>query len=273
MQDFNDWLVRLKAYDIELFSIGDAQITVSSVLLTLLLVVMLFFVAGRSKVLVAQRLLRHSHLDLGTREVMGTITRYMVLVVGFLIIMQTAGINLTTFHVLAGAVGVGVGFGLQNIVNNFISGLIVLFERPIKIGDRIAVGDIEGDVMEIGARRTTVMGSDKVVIIVPNAKFITENVKNWNYATTGCQLRITIDVAQESDPRLCERLLLEAAREHKEVASDPPPTVHLTAVKATAFSFQLLVWGNVGGERRSQLLTELNLAIYERLHANQIKLA
>jgi small-conductance mechanosensitive channel len=121
------------------------------------------------------------------------------------VILQTVGIDLTALSILTGAVGLGIGFGLQNIASNFISGLIILFERPVRIGDRIAVGDVEGDVMRIGARSTTVLTNDNIDIIIPNSKLITENVVNWTHNERRVRFRIPVTVAFKTDPRKLEK--------------------------------------------------------------------
>src|SRR5690606_8559421 len=126
-------------------------------------------------------------------------------------IVQTVGIDLTTFNVLAGALGIGVGFGLQNVVSNFIAGLIIMFERPVKIGDRIVVGGVAGNVIDIGARSTTVLDNDNIAVIVPNAKFITENVINWKYNDDRVRFRVPVSVAYGSDAQQVKRVLLEVA--------------------------------------------------------------
>jgi len=125
--------------------------------------------------------------------------------------------------VLAGAVGIGLGFGLQNIVNNFVSGLIILFEKPIKVGDRIEVDDVEGDVVRISGRSTEVLTNDNISIIIPNSKFITENVVNWSHTDRKVRFRIPVNVAYGSDVQLVERLLLQVAAENKDVLEQPRP--------------------------------------------------
>src|SRR5690606_14357304 len=137
--DYVDQIFKILNYNI--FALGDAKITPLSILYTLLLTAALIYLSSKLKGLLISRLLRRTNLDAGAQDAIGTITRYLILFVGFLIILQTVVINLTTLNVLAGAVGIGVGFGLQNIANNFISGLIILLERPIKVGDRIEVDD------------------------------------------------------------------------------------------------------------------------------------
>src|SRR5262249_2490395 len=158
---------RIKAIlDFPLLRLGGTEITPFTLVYFLLLLLLLFFFAGKARKLLVERVLTHTKLDLGARQAVGSITRYLLLLVGLLVILQTVGINLTTLNVIAGAVGIGVGFGLQNIASNFISGLIILLERPIKVGDRIVVGNVEGDVLEIGARSTTVITNNHIAIIV-----------------------------------------------------------------------------------------------------------
>src|SRR2546423_2509378 len=155
-----DWELfrdRLKDYDVELFTLGGVQLSVSTVLKLALLLALLWWVAERVRRLIVGHALNHTHVDPGTRQAIGSIVRYVVLVVGVVLILQNAGLNLSALGWLAGAIGVGVGFGLQNVVSNFISGIIIMLERPFKIGDRVEIGGIEGVVQEIGARRTTVI--------------------------------------------------------------------------------------------------------------------
>jgi small-conductance mechanosensitive channel len=188
------------------------------------------------------------------------------------VILQTAGIDLTTLNILAGAVGIGVGFGLQNIANNFISGLIILFERPIKIGDRIVVGEIEGDVVSIDARSTTVLTNDNIAIIVPNSKFITENVINWSHNDPKIRFRIPITVAYGTETRLVERLLLEVAAENNDVLNDPAPGVRLIEFGDNGLHFELRAWTTALLHRRGLLVSALNFAIYDKLREHGIEI-
>jgi small-conductance mechanosensitive channel len=210
-------------------------------------------------------------VDRGAREAIGTITRYVVLLIGLLVIVQTAGINLTTLNVLAGAIGIGIGFGLQNVVNNFFSGLIVMFERPIKIGDRIEVDGIDGDVIEIGARSTKVLTNDNIAIIVPNSKFITENVVNWKYSDDTVRFRIPVSVAYGSDARKVEKLLLEVAEANEDVLKNPPPAVRLIEFGDNGLKFELRAWTSTQTHRKGRLFSSLNFGIYEKFNENDIE--
>src|SRR5215813_2709546 len=153
-----------------LFALGDAKITPLSIIYIVLLAGVLVYLSGKLKELLINKLLVRLKLDIGAQQAIGGIMRYVVLFIGFLIILQTVGINLTTLNVLAGAVGIGIGFGLQNIANNFISGLIILLERPIKVGDRVEVQGVTGQVQSVSARSTVIRTNDNISIIVPNSK-------------------------------------------------------------------------------------------------------
>ena len=144
-------------------------------------------------------LLARRGFDIGVREALGTIVRYVVISLGTLVILQSAGIELTSLNVLVGAVGVGLGFGLQNITSNFFSGLILLFERPIKIGDRVEIAGCVGEVREIAARATTLVTDENVAIIVPNSQFVAERVMNEH--VLGWRLARARDVAESVDAR------------------------------------------------------------------------
>jgi small-conductance mechanosensitive channel len=185
MNGIGAWIDRFRAWlEIPLLRLSGTTITLWTLVYFLLLLFLLFYFSSKLRKWLVERVLVRTKLDLGARQAVGSITRYLTLLIGLLIVLQTVGIDLTTLNVLAGAVGIGVGFGLQNIASNFISGLIILLERPIKVGDRIEVGDVDGDVIEIGARSTTVRTNDNIAIIVPNSKFITDNVTNWTYTVS-----------------------------------------------------------------------------------------
>lgn len=257
--------------DLRILKISGTEITVWTFFYFLILLLLLFYVAGKLKTLLVERILVRSRLDVGARQAVGAITRYIVLLVGFLIILQTVGINLTTLNVIAGAVGFGIGFGLQNIASNFISGLIILFERPIKVGDRIEVGKVIGDVIEIGARSTTVLTNDSIAIIVPNTKFIAENVVNWKYTGEKIRFRVPVSVAYGSDIRLVEKLLLDIAKENPDVLDNPAPVVRFLEFGDNGLLFELRPWSTTLIHRQGRLISALNFAIHDKFKEHQIE--
>lgn len=265
-------LQALRAFDIHLFKVGNTDFSLFDVVTVIVSISVLFVVAGWLRHWVANRLLARSRLDNNTRQAIGTITRYVVLVAGFMIIMQTIGINLTTFNVLAGAVGVGIGFGLQDIVKNFISGLIIMFDRPIHLGDRIEIKGVSGEVVDIGARRITMTTPEGITIVVPNAMLITESLKNFQGPDSAAAVEVTVNVSRDSDPRLAQKLLYEVAAENRNVAREPKPFVVLKAPTGSAFPFALQVWSSVRDRSRDELLNELHFALTEKFAAAGIKL-
>jgi small-conductance mechanosensitive channel len=188
-----------------------------------------------------------------------------------LVILQTLGIDLTALSILTGAVGLGIGFGLQNVANNFISGLIILFERPVRIGDRIAVGDVEGDVVRIGARSTTVLTNDNINIIIPNSKLITENVVNWTHSDRKVRFRIPVTVAFHMDVRKVEQALLASAKEVPEVLDTPAAAVRFMQFGENGLEFELRAWTTTLVQRSGKFRSEINFAIYDRFKEHQIE--
>ena len=243
---------------------ADTRITPWAILYFVVLVVVLLWFARRTQRWLAQGPLLRVRMSESARYSVGALVRYLILLIGLLIIIQTVGIDLTTFNVLAGAIGIGVGFGLQNIVSNFIAGLIIMFERPVKIGDRIVVGGVEGNVVNIGARSTTVLDNDNIAVIVPNSKFITDDVINWKYNNNEVRFRIPVSVAYGSDARQVEKLLLEIADEEPDVLKLPSPAVRFIEFGDNGLLFELRAWSSSLVDRKGKLISQLNFLIYER---------
>jgi small-conductance mechanosensitive channel len=182
------------------------------------------------------------------------------------------GLNLTSLAVVAGAVGVGIGFGLQNIVHNFVSGLIILAERPIAIGDRIEVGGVAGEVRQIRLRSTTVLTNDNIAYIVPNSDFITHTVINWSHGDRKVRIRLKLTAAYGTDPVFLERLLLEVARAHPKALRDPAPSVFFCGFGDSALEFELAVWTVEMTSQPRRFRSELYFAIEKILRENRIEI-
>lgn len=255
-----------------ILKLGSSTVTLWIILQMAILVALLFYLSGKLRKLITERVLTRTKMEMGARQATGSIIRYIIIAIGFAIILQTAGIDLTALNVLAGAVGLGLGFGLQNIVNNFISGVIILFERPIKVGDRVVVGEVEGDVVHIGARSTTVVSNDNISIIVPNASFITENVVNWSHNDRTVRFRIPVNVAYGTDIALVERVLLEVAAANPDILKDPAPGVRLMEFGDSGLGFELRVWSTTLIHRRGLLTNALNKGIYRTFMEHGIQI-
>lgn len=262
---FRELLVRL---DIHLFTLGGAEFTLSSALKLVLLLILLLWGAGRLRDLAVERALRHTPLDPGSRQAIGNVVRYAVIAVGLALILQNAGLNLSTLGVVAGAISVGVGFGLQNIVSNFVSGLIIMLERPIKVGDRVLLADVEGVIREIGARRTAVVTNDNITILVPNQRFIVENVFNLMTAGGPVRLRLPVTLPPGRDPTRVAALMLEAARGQEGVLEQPPPAVLRPSLPDDKLVFELTVWHDPVLTIRQALTSALNQRIEQLVRAD-----
>jgi small-conductance mechanosensitive channel len=247
---------------IPLFSAGDTPITIWTLVSLIILTLLLFLVSGLLKQLLVTRLLSQSTVDLGVRLAIGSIVRYVVISIGLIVIFQSVGIDLSTLTIVAGALGVGIGFGLQNITNNLVSGLILLIERPIKVGDRIEVGSVTGDVVNISLRSTTVVTNDNIAIIVPNSEFVSNSVTNWSYTDRSVRFNFEVGVSYRSDPELVRRLLIQVAGQHPGVLKDPKADAMLQGFGDSALTFILRVWTRQYSTTPGTLRSELNFMIW-----------
>ena len=259
-------------WNLSLFTLGKTDITLFTLVKLAISAFVLWFIAGRFSRWTLNRLLGRTRMQEGQRLAIAGLVHYAVLVFGAVVILQNAGIELTAFAIVGSALGVGVGFGLQNIISNFISGLIVLLERPIEIGDRIEVAGVEGVVREIGARRTTVVTPDDIAILVPNQSFITSNVTNYVYLKKCVRIRVPVPIAPGQDIRHVEGLLLEAAKQGP-VLPDPQPQVAITAVTASAVTLEIWAWYEARRFAKSEVLSQVYFQVVDLLARNEVKLA
>ena len=245
--------------------IAGSQFTPLKLLIVVTLLGVLVWATRRTTQWLIDHVLARRGVDVGLREALGAITRYVVIAVGTLVILQAAGINLTSLNVLIGAIGVGLGFGLQNITSNFFSGLILLLERPIRIGDRVEIGGTVGEVREIAARATTLVTDENVAVIVPNSQFISERVTNWSRPNALTAYVLTFHIPRDSDLDLVRRTLLEAATGHERVLRSPAPEVEFVQVGLRGLTFHLQVWSREDLKTAGTLRSELNFAVWKEL--------
>ena len=214
----------------------------------------------------------HLVLDRGIPYAISTMLHYVILLVGFFVALGALGIDLTKITILAGAFSVGIGFGLQNVINNFVSGLILLFERPIKIGDIIEVSGNIGEVRQIGIRASIIRTKDGSEVIVPNGLLISGQVTNWTLSDRGRAVEVSVTVAPTADLQQVADLLKSIAADHADVAKDPPPQAHVTSITATAVAFQLRIWTE-RNEAWAQVRSDLSVAINQALAREKILMA
>jgi small-conductance mechanosensitive channel len=268
-----DIVTNIKEFlNIPITQVGSTELTLWSVVYFIILVFLLFYLTAKVKKWVVYKVLAKSKIDLGVRIAVGTILRYVVLVIGFIIVLQTIGLDLSAVTVLAGALGVGIGFGLQNITNNFVSGIIILFERPIKVGDRIEVGEVSGDVISISMRSTTIVTNDNISIIVPNSDFISSKVINWSHNDRNIRFNITVGVSYNEDPEQIKKILLEVAEENKGILKKPEPDVLFHEYGDSALIFILRVWTGEFISRPDVLKSQIYYAAFKKFKEHNIEI-
>lgn len=217
-------------------------------------------------------MLRRLNVDAATRYALTSVTRYLILFAGTLFGLSMLGLRWSNLQWLAAGFSVGLGFGMQEIFANFISGLIVLFERPFRIGDIITIGSIEGTVARIRTRATTIVDWDNREVVVPNKSFITDRLVNWTLSDTTTRLVIKVGIAYRSDPAQAQKLLLAIAAAHAQVLKDPAPNCWMTGFGDSAQDFELRVYvGEIG--QRNPVRTELQMRIVEVFREHDIELA
>ncbi|HAF23401.1 MAG TPA: mechanosensitive ion channel protein MscS, partial [Blastocatellia bacterium] len=203
---------------------------------------------------------KRGHIDPGLRYTIARLVRYLFVIVGVLIALKQFSIDLTSIAVLFTALSVGIGFGLQYIAADIVSGFILLFERPIRVGDRITIGEDEGDVQSINLRTTLVMTNDRIAIIVPNSKLVSQRLINWSYGDPRARISIPISVSTKSDIDLVTQTLLLAAEDVENVLTDPPPKVQFLSFGGYSLDFRLLVWTRQPN-RHPQIKSDINYRI------------
>jgi small-conductance mechanosensitive channel len=258
--------------NIPITTISKTEITLWTILYFIFLAFILFYVTSKLRRWIVYKLLAKSKIDLGVRVAFGTIFRYIILSIGLIIVLQTVGIDLSTLTILFGALGIGIGFGLQNITNNLVSGIIILFERPIKVGDRIETGNVSGDVIRISMRSTTIVTNDNISIIVPNSEFISSRVINWSHIDRNVRLNIPVGVSYRENPEKIKKVLLEVAQENEGVLKQPKPDVLFSDFGESYLEFNLRIWTREYINRPGVLKSQLYYAIFEKFKEYDIEI-
>jgi small-conductance mechanosensitive channel len=255
-----------------LLTIGKTTITPWLVIYVILLFILLIVLSKKIKNWLINSILVKSNLDSGTINSIATITRYIIILAGLFAILQSMGIDLSTITLLAGALGVGIGFGLQNITNNFVSGIIILFERPIKVGDRIQVEDIIGDVVKISLRATTVVTNENISVIVPNSEFISTRVINWSHNDRNVRFNVPVGVSYKEDPQKIKEVLLSVASDNRFVLKNPEPDVIFVEFGDSSLNFVLRIWTSEMIQKPKILISEIYFEIFKRFRENKIEI-
>ena len=263
---------RVWAYLTRQFTFGRITVSVSSVIVGAVVLLLTIFIARWSSVLLERRLANRRHIDPGLRYTICRLAKYVIITIGLLIALKQAFmIDLTSIAVLFTALSVGIGFGLQYIAADIASGFILLFERPIRIGDRVTIGEDEGDVQSINLRTTVVTTNDRIAIIVPNSKLVSQRVVNWSYGDPRARIAIPIGVADDSDIEVVTETLIEASHGVSNVLDEPKPRVQFLKFGDYSLDFRLLVWTNQP-RRHVQIRSDINYRIARLFRERSIRI-
>lgn len=242
-------------------TLGETRVTLHMVLIAMLALYAAVQISWLLRALLETEFFPRSAIERGIRDSIKKLLHYSVVLIGFVFALSLLGVTPQNFIVLAGAFGIGIGFGLQNIVNNFVSGLILLFERPIKLGDMIMVDTEWAYVKKIGLRSTTIETFDLSEIIVPNSDLISQKVTNWTLSSEQSRVVVAVGVAYGSDVERVLEILKECGRQHPKVLNTPEPSVLFTAFGDSSLDFQLRVWiadANIRLQIKSDLLRAID---------------
>lgn len=253
-----------------IFSFDGGTFTVGSLLIVVIVLVATFAVSKYVRRIMKQVLDKRG-LDRSLSYLLLRVTHYLIILIGVFVALNMVGVRLTALVALAGVAGLALGFGLQTIVSNFVSGLIIMGERNVNVGDMIEVGDRMGEVTRIETRATTIRTMDNVSILVPNENFIAKDVINWSHGDPTVRLRVPVGVAYGSDVERVREILIEIARSDEEVLEDPEPNVWFDSFGDSSLNFTLLVWIDDPRKRKSTI-SRLNFEIDRRFREEDIEI-
>jgi potassium-dependent mechanosensitive channel len=248
------------------FQAGPLRITVGGIILGVLVIYLALLLSGLTRTLVTADVERRQEGDRGLAESINRLVHYAIITVGVVIALAVLGVELQNFAIVAGALGIGVGFGLQNVVNNFASGLILLFERPVRVGDTVVVDDVWGTIQKIGLRSTVMVTFDQSEMIVPNADLVSEKVTNWTLSSPTARIILPVGVAYGSSISQVLKILVDSAFAHDAVLKEPPPEGLFVGFGDSSLDFELRVWVSNIRQRlqvRSVTLTEVERRLAE----------
>jgi small-conductance mechanosensitive channel len=257
----------LKGLDSMAMQLGGTRISVLAVLKLALALALLWLLAQWLGRVIENRIGQSEYVNPGMQVALVKLSKFVLLVLAFLLALDAVGIDLTALAVFGGALGVGLGFGLQRIASNFISGFIVLFDRSIRPGDVITIGDKLGWVQELHARYVVVKDRDGVERLIPNEMLITNEVINWSYSDRNVRLKIPVSISYDNDPEQALALLETAARANPRVLADPAPTTRLMAFGESGIELELRVWIQDPEAGMGSVLSDINLAIWRAFKA------
>ena len=246
----------------DIFPLGNNAYSVLDLIILIALLTALFILARSIKQVLRMRVLSITGLSRAAQETIAVVANYGFILIGTLVLLQLWGLDITSLNVFAGVLGVGVGLGIQGIAKEFVSGLVLIFERPIQVGDFVDVGGLVGTIENISVRSTELTTIDRVSVILPNSRFLEQEVVNWSHRSGISRLHIPVKVAYGSDVELVRQTLLDAANEHSDVLSIPPPNIFFLGFGDSALEFNLLPW--ISEPRKQfQIKSDLYFLVYK----------
>ena len=254
-----------------LFKIQDVGITISHLVVAVVVVICSLLVSRLIRSALQKHLFSKLDIDQGLQYALLRFIHYVIIIIGFYIGLKTVNIPLGAIIGLFAVIGVGIGFGLQNLTSNFISGVILLLERPVKVGDRLELNDVWGDVKRISLRTTLIETPDNIAIIVPNSKLLENEVINYSYGDPKIRLRIPVGIAYGSDCEKATQNLIDVARQNERVLNNPAPKVWFREFGDSSLNFMLLCWIPTA-TIKFDVVSELNYAIDRAFRDNQIEI-
>src|SRR5580658_8716988 len=256
-----------------LFTIGKLPLTPLFLIKCTVFLVALSLFSRLFQNFLAREVLTHTSMDRGHQYAFVRVAGYIIFALGLIIGLDTTGLNLSSLMVVGGALGVGIGFGLQNIVANFVAGIVILWEGPIQLGDLIDIGNTHGEVIRIGARGTWVRTFDNEIIIVPNSEFINGRVANWTANDRTVRFTVPVGVSYDSDLDSVRTVLLDIAKRNENVLEDPAPAVLVTGFGDNSVNVGLRVSTNSMVDRADMLKSDLFIEIFRVFREKKIVLS
>ncbi len=256
----------------KVYTIDGNKIRLLSILTSIAIIIASYLIAYIFSHLIRREFRKNKTLNKAFIKTVTRFIKYIILIIGFFIAFQVLGVNLSSLAFLAGVIGLGIGFGMQNIISNFISGIIILFEKPIKEGEYVEVAGYDGIVSDIRARSTTITTRDNISIIVPNSNFITSNVINWSHRDPKIRLHIPLGIEETASKLdIAKKVLLEIAEENPEVLKKPGASVWFVNIGASSFNLELIVWIS-SPIRRHFIISDINFEIAKKFAQYDIDL-
>ena len=269
MEEIAEFMKKLREVMEYSLTLGGTKITLMGIVEIVLVIIVFLVISRLLRKVLQRRILPRFKLAEGAQFVILRLIHYTLVVIGLLLAINLVGIQMTSLTVIFGLLGVGIAFGLQNITSNFVSGIILLFERPVSVGDYVEVGDVMGRVQSINMRSTTIITRDNITLIVPNSGFIESTVTNWSVGDPKVRINVPVGVAYGSDTELVRRILLEAAENHPDVLRDPKPDVLFKEFADSSLNFDLRIW-IINPMGRFKIISDLNYAIDNAFRENNV---